>query len=381
VQISRKHRPLNGITRADFDDELKSEESSREPVHVGVVMLGIYDRQSIRLARDRATLGSPEWREEYGRRVDRFIKTMKRRGVALYWVGQPVMRRYEVNDPAQMMNDIVREKTYLNGVKYVDIVAHFADEQGNYAPYGPDIAGANRLLREADGINFTWAGNRKLAHFVEQEIKRDLAQARNDRAIPLAGTEAEQQRISALRPRAAPDDAGWKGTITAARDPKAASQKSPAPPAQAPATEASGEQKADNSRIAIKRIGASGREETVTIDLLRPAIPSSVILLMTRKDSGERAAQMGDVIADDVGGGIVVQSSITPAASGPGVNRGLLSSQAPYYQVMIKGDRLPPKIGRADDFSWPKAEPDISEPAHAPRKGRQPPPGRTTPRS
>ena len=88
------------------------------------------------------------------------------------------MRRYEVNDPAQMMNDMVRDKAYLNGIKFIDIQAHFADEAGNYAAYGPDITGKQRLLREADGMLFTPAGNRKLALFVEQEIKRDLTRPR-----------------------------------------------------------------------------------------------------------------------------------------------------------------------------------------------------------
>ena len=145
------------------------------------------------------------------------IKTLKKRGAAVYWVGQPIMRRPDINEPAQVMNDIVREKAYLNGIKYVDITAQFADEAGNYTAYGPDIAGKQRLVRDADGVLFTWPGYRKLAHFVEREIKRDLTQARNDRSIPLAGAEAEQKRIAAQRPRPQPD-AGWKGTITPARN-------------------------------------------------------------------------------------------------------------------------------------------------------------------
>jgi hypothetical protein len=171
-------------------------------------------------ARDRVVLGSSEWREEYGKRVDRLIKTLKRKSIALYWVGLPIMRRTEVNEPAQVMNDIARERAYLNGIKFVDIQAHFADEGGNYTPYGPDITGKQRLLREADGALFTAAGNRKLALFVEQEIKRDLNQAKNERAIPLAGNEAEQKRVNALRPRAQTDGSRLKGTVSASNDAK-----------------------------------------------------------------------------------------------------------------------------------------------------------------
>ena len=366
VQVARKHRPLAGIARADFDSEMKAEEASREPLNIAVVMIGVSDRISIRQdARERFALGSPEWREEYGRRVDRFIKILKRRNVSLYWVSQPIMRRYEVNDPAQMMNDIVRDKAYLNGIKFIDIGAQFADEAGNYSAYGPDITGRQRLLREADGVQFTFAGNRKLALFVEQEIKRDFAQARKERSIPLAGSESEQERVSALRPRppAEPDVAGGSKAGTSAADGKGtASAATQAAQAAGVAADGSLDQKPDNGRITLKSIGAAGREETSTLDLPRPAIPAAVVALVTRNQSSERPQSLGDMVADDIGGGLVVLSSITPASSGSGLNRRQAPSQAPYYHVLIKGERLQPKPGRADDFGWPRVEPDIPEP-------------------
>ena len=284
--LSRRHRPLAGLARPEFDDEMKAEEANKETFHIGVVMIGFWDRIHMRVsARDRIALGSSEWREEYGKRVDRLIKTLKRKGIALYWVGLPIMRRYEVNEAAQAMNDVAREKTYLNGIKFIDIQAHFADEAGNYAPYGPDITGKQRLLREADGMLFTAPGNRKLALFVEQEIKRDLNQAKNERAIPLAGNESEQKRVAALRPRPQTDSgAGWKGTVAASNDGKAAPARASSGARDAPVADTSNDQKADNGRITLKSIGVGGREESVTVDIPRPAIPSAVVALMTRKE-------------------------------------------------------------------------------------------------
>lgn len=371
VQAARKHRALSGIARLEFDDEFRAEEESRETVHIGVVMIGFADRFGLRLATGkRAAVGTPEWREEYGRRVDRFIKMLKKRNIAVYWIGLPIMRRSDVNDDAQVINEVVRDKAYLNGIKYIDIQAQFADEAGNYAPYGPDLTGKNRLLREGDGIQFTQAGNRKLAHFVEQEIRRDINQAKNERSIPLAGAEAEQKRISAARPpRPAPEpDGSWRSTITHLKD------GSPVPAAKvpvAPVVESSaGGEKADNGRITLKSVGANGREDSVTLDLPRPAIASQVIALVTRKESADRPSQVGDAIPDDVGGGLVLLNSITPSIGGPGVKRSA-PSQAAYYQVLIKGERQQPKPGRADDFTWPRPEPEI-----VPEPPRRQPPAR-----
>ena len=118
----------------------------------------------------------------------------------------------------------------------------------------------------------------------------------------------------------------------------------------------SNDQRADNGRITLKSIGAGGREEAVTIDILRPAIPSAVIALMTRKDTGDRPSQMGDVVADEVGGGLVALSSITPSGVGSGYYRRVAApSLSPYYTVLIKGERPMSKPGRADDFAWPRS--------------------------
>ena len=362
VQLQRKRRPLAGITRPEFDDEMKAEEASKDTVHIAVVMVGYNDRYNMRISpREFVPPGSPPWRAEYGRRVDRLVKMLKRRGTAIYWVGLPIMRMPAVNEPAQAVNDVVREKAYLNGIKYIDITQHFSDEAGNYTPYGPDIAGKQRIVREPDGVLFTGAGYRKLAHFVERETKRDLTQARSERAIPLAGAEAEQQRIAALRPRPSPDTS-WRGSLAPTKEaggkaaPKtaAAAPASPAPPAP----DGPAESKAEPGRISLRTVVAGGREETVTLELPRPAIPAAVLQLITRRDTGDRPSQMGDVLADDVGGGLVVLSSVTPVA-GPGVPRKAMPGQ-PYYQVWFKGERLSPRPGRSDDLAWPRAEADLT---------------------
>ncbi len=370
IDVVRKSRTLIGITRNEFDDEMRNEEGVRDPLHVAVIMVGINDRIPFRGPNgQRVLVGSGEWRTEYGRRVERLIRALKRRNAAIYWVGLPLMRRNDVNDDATMMNDVVRQKAYLNGAKYIDTQAHFADEAGAYSPMGPDLTGKSRILREADGITFTAAGNRKLAHFIEQELKRDLLQARSERDIPLAGSEMEQKRVSGLRPRPQPTDPGWKGTVTVTKEDRAANRTSPA--------DQSGEQKADNGRITLRVVGASGRVEAVTMDLVRPAIPAAVIALLTRRDTGERASQMGEVVADEISGGLVVLSSITPAAQPgtPGALRRVSPSQMPYYAVLVKGERVAAKPGRSDDFAWPSVDPDygFTAPAAKPVPRQQPP--------
>jgi hypothetical protein len=359
LQLRPQHYSINGLMRADFAQKLAQLDADleRDPVNIAIVMMGAWDRVSVRDASGRRVpVGSEAWRTEYGARADRLIKTLKKRNIAVYWVGLPNVRRFDANEDVQMMNNIVRERTYLNGFKYIDAYTGFMDETGGYSPYGPDVTGKIRVLRSGDGVYFTGAGNRKLAHFVERDLRRDLTQAKADRAIPLAGTEEEQAKINPDKAKLA-EPAAQGGAAAAAR----AEPSAPGTPAAAVAQagSASGDQKADNGKINLRIIGASGRDEVVTLDIVRPPIPASVVALVTRRESVDRPSQIGEAIIDQIPGGLTVMSTValsnTPGAGG---TRSRLSpAQTPYFRVLFKGERLMPKPGRADDITWPRPEP------------------------
>ena len=83
-------------------------------------------------------------------------------------------------------------------------------EQGRFALQGPDYEGQIRRLRTPDGIFFTPAGARKLAHYVEREIQRALTPT-GPIAVRLPEEPLLQQAPSAA-PGAAPAPAPNAGT-------------------------------------------------------------------------------------------------------------------------------------------------------------------------
>jgi hypothetical protein len=96
-----------------------------------------------------------------------------------------------------------------------------------------------------------------------------------------------------------------------------------------------------------------------------------VVALVTRRESTDKPSQMGETLIDQIAGGMTVMSSITPSGAGSqGAGRQRLApTQTPFFRVMVKGERLTPKPGRADDLSWPRpdAQPQASiEPTAAP---------------
>ena len=105
------------------------------------------------------------------------------------------MRSPAENEDAELLNEVFREKSFINGAKFIDTWSGFTDESGRYSAYGPDMAGQVRRLRADDGVHFTMRGSLKLAHFVEKEIRHDLSLAKLERNIPLAGSEDEQAKM------------------------------------------------------------------------------------------------------------------------------------------------------------------------------------------
>ena len=80
----------------------------------------------------------------------------------------------------------------------------FVDESGKFATYGPDYEGQMRRLRSGDGVFFTKAGARKLAHYVEREIRRYMSN-RGPVALPVGPVgPAPAQTKSTVRPVAGP---------------------------------------------------------------------------------------------------------------------------------------------------------------------------------
>jgi len=356
ISIQRRHRPVQSLLRAGLDEDISEivSELARTNAHIIVISIGLNDRYPMRLANGRrAPVGSEIWQQEYGRRVDRIMRAFRAQRIAVYWVGLPIVRRPDVNEELQAITGVIRERAYAAGQKMIDIYAATTNEDGRYNPYGPDITGTSRLLRQGDGITFTQAGNRKLAHFVERELKRDIVQARAQRSIPLAGSESEQRLIRPLRQSQTPDSAA---RATAAAN---AGSKPGSPVARATAPSGEGDLKADNGRVTISDTGNSGRQETVAVELPRPAIPGNLMTLLERRAASDRTTQPGEVLVREIPGGLTLSRTISMASTSGAQRRRALPSQTPFFRVLVRGEQLEPKTGRADDIAWPP----ISRPA------------------
>jgi len=231
IGILRKNKPYSGLIRYDSKNDLEWSSVARDIMNtekpaVAVMMLGLSDRGPIReKAGAKPAPAQPEsaaqpeldaeadnqvmapeppkgrgssnefksevWAELYSKKIADTIAAMKSRGVPVIWVGLPIIRGPKATSDAAFLDDLYRAAAEKAGAIYVDVWDAFVDENGKFSSFGPDVEGQNRRLRSNDGVYFTKYGARKLAHYVEREIRRVIAARALPVSLPVAPQPAQ----------------------------------------------------------------------------------------------------------------------------------------------------------------------------------------------
>jgi uncharacterized protein len=146
-----------------------------------------------------------EWADLYGKRIDDMIAVLKAKGVPVIWVGLPAVRGPRATSEMSYLDDLYHARADKAGIVYVDVWDGFVDENGRYAVQGPDFEGQTRRLRSGDGVHFSKAGAEKLAHYVEHELARVMANPVVPVALPSPEATAPAAAASgAVRPAIGP---------------------------------------------------------------------------------------------------------------------------------------------------------------------------------
>jgi hypothetical protein len=241
VAILRKAKENSGLVRDDFFDWTKATQdllASGEKIDYAVMLIGSNDRQTLHDANGSYEPGTPEWQAAYTQRIETIAGMFRDKKIPLIWVGLPILKSERLSADAVTFNQFYRAYAEKAGATYIDIWEAFADEAGQYNASGPDINGQTVRLRAGDGVHFTKAGARKLAHFVEPEIRRKLEEVQPN-------IEPEMQPGLAPNPANGPNDgAGTPANVSALPGGQAAPPKpvaGPVLPLTAPALAPGGE--------------------------------------------------------------------------------------------------------------------------------------------
>lgn len=182
-----------------------------KPYDAAVILMGINDRQDWRNGNIRYAFGTPQWTEAYEQQLDRILDSVKAGGLKIYWVAMPPFGEPDFEADMQKLAALQKKHVEAKGGVVLDVRAALLGPDGTYTDRGLDEFGAERRIRESDGITFFKQGNNRFGILVLDALK-----AAEERSVPVqpltpntSGTpdvpSADQQAI--IQP-AKPDDAG-----------------------------------------------------------------------------------------------------------------------------------------------------------------------------
>ena len=174
ITIVNNSNGLSGIVRTDVLDwpnTINAMIEDTRPVLV-VVLVGMNDRQEMRISSGRVKKLSDDWRTNYEARVDALVKNVRDARLPMIWVGLPPVSSNSMVGDYLVFNEIYRDKVESYGGTFVDVWDGFVDDQGRYVRSGPNIDGQIVTLRGRDGINMTRNGKVKLGFYTEKAVKR-----------------------------------------------------------------------------------------------------------------------------------------------------------------------------------------------------------------
>ena len=179
-------------------------------------------------------------------------------------------------------------------------------------------------------------------------MRKDLNLAKVERNIPLAGNEEEQAKVM--------------GREVAPVAPSTPPQAEEVPVAEAteraPKTTetGSGQSTEGESEQAVEVAIAPPQSQVGEVSIIRPVIsPSTIEAARSLGAQGPNTPILeSEIVKSELPGGLTAVATISAvtdlslASSRPR----LPLTQRPYYKVLVKGEQLKPKSGRADDFAW-----------------------------
>jgi len=169
VTIKRVGVVSSGLSRPDyFNWEVKAIGLiSQYKPNIVLVMLSSNDAQSITTSKgDLITyFGSPNWNEEYAKRVSSLLDIFEKNNITTFWIGFPIMKNKAYSERIKNLNLIYEKECQKRKNAYFFSTRELlADEKGNYLSSMPDEQGIYRAIRQSDGIHLTYFGGKMVVN-------------------------------------------------------------------------------------------------------------------------------------------------------------------------------------------------------------------------
>jgi len=177
VQVINRFNESSGLARPEIYDWAAAIPKIAEGKNItsAVVLMGLNDRRDIRTPDKILKFGTPEWNATYQKRIDALIDVLALQRIQVLWMGEPPMGDPALDADMQNLTALIKDRAAAKGAGFIDLRQPFLNPQGGYTDRGPDETGADRRLRESDGVTFFKVGNNRLGQIALAAIKSGAA--------------------------------------------------------------------------------------------------------------------------------------------------------------------------------------------------------------
>ena len=188
IQVINRFNESSGLARPEIYDWAAAIPKMAEGKNISAafVLMGLNDRRDIRTGDKVFKFGSPEWNVLYQQRVDALIDVLAAQHIQVLWMGEPPMGDPALDADMQNLTAMIQARVAAKGAGFVDLRAPFLNAQGGYSDRGPDDTGADRRLRESDGVTFFKMGNNRLGQIALAAVKSGVTAPAVAAVAPLA---------------------------------------------------------------------------------------------------------------------------------------------------------------------------------------------------
>jgi hypothetical protein len=135
-----------------------------------IITFGANDEQNLKVDGHVLAFGSAPWVTAYTAIVTKMATTATKTGAYVLWVGMPIMQPNGYRQGMVLINSVFADvATNVPGMTFLPTWDLFANAQGQFE----DAARVNdipSLLREADGIHFSYVGENVISTYVTRNI-------------------------------------------------------------------------------------------------------------------------------------------------------------------------------------------------------------------
>jgi hypothetical protein len=172
VRLVQADKSSSGLLTPWFYDWAQKEQvllAQYKPQLV-IITFGANDEQNFKVNGHVLAFGSAPWVTAYTALVTKIATAATKTGAYVLWVGMPIMQPNGYRQGMLLINSVfAKVATIVPGMTFLPTWDLFANAQGQFV----DAARVNdipSLLREADGIHFSYVGENVIATYVTRNI-------------------------------------------------------------------------------------------------------------------------------------------------------------------------------------------------------------------